>query len=99
MTTSYESILCSVRPNRKILSEENQRHYFCFDSNGGSSVPSQEIEDGNQVVKPTDPVRECYEFAGWYVDEALTVPYDFATPVTSDMTLYAKWVDDCRLYS
>src|SRR5690625_1335408 len=32
MTTSYESILCSVRPNRKILSEENQRHYFCFEN-------------------------------------------------------------------
>ena len=21
-----------VRPNRKILSEENQRHYFCFEN-------------------------------------------------------------------
>lgn len=74
--------------------EDKETHIVDFDSNGGSSVPSQEIEDGNQVVKPTDPVRECYEFAGWYVDKALTVPYDFATPVTSDMTLYAKWVDD-----
>ena len=23
---------CSVRPNRKIFSGENQRHYFCFEN-------------------------------------------------------------------
>ena len=74
--------------------EDKETHIVDFDSNGGSSVPSQEIEDGNEAVKPTDPVRECYEFAGWYMDKELTKPYDFATPVTSDMTLYAKWVDD-----
>ena len=29
---SNESVLCSVRPNRKIFSGENQRHYFCFEN-------------------------------------------------------------------
>ncbi|MBM6817641.1 InlB B-repeat-containing protein, partial [Olsenella uli] len=37
------------------------------------------------------PVREGYDFAGWYTDEACTVAYDFAAPVEGDMTLYAKW--------
>lgn len=30
--------------------------------------------------------------AGWYSDSSLTSPYDFETPVTADITLYAKWV-------
>src|SRR5690606_2013766 len=29
---SNESVLCSVRPNRKIFSGENQRHYFCLEN-------------------------------------------------------------------
>ena len=32
-----------------------------------------------------------YTFGGWYTDEACTQAYDFSTPVTADLTLYAKW--------
>ena len=30
-------------------------------------------------------------FAGWYTDPGCTTAYDFNTPVTSNLTLYAKW--------
>ena len=30
-------------------------------------------------------------FAGWYTDPGCTTAYDFSTPVTSNLTLYAKW--------
>ena len=33
----------------------------------------------------------CFILKGWYTDEALTTPFDFDTPITSDNTLYAKW--------
>lgn len=65
-----------------------------FDSNGGTHVDSQEVIENNEVKKPQNPTRECYQFVGWYKDAALTEKYDFSTPVTSDMTLYAKWRDD-----
>lgn len=38
-----------------------------------------------------DPDRASYLFAGWYTDAACTEPYDFATPVNQNLTLYAKW--------
>lgn len=41
--------------------------------------------------------RECrgsQSLDGWYTDEALTQKYDFATAVTDDITLYAKWTED-----
>lgn len=63
-----------------------------FDSNAGSSVASQTITNGQSAVAPTNPTLEGYSFQGWYTDKGLTTAYDFSTAVTSDITLYAKWV-------
>lgn len=62
-----------------------------FNTNGGSSVTSQKIEDGKAASKPSDPNKRGYSFIGWYSDEACTTEYDFATAVTSNITIYAKW--------
>ena len=70
---------------------KSQAHRVKFDSQGGSSVDSQTPASGSTVTKPGDPTREGYAFGGWYTDAACTKAYDFATAVTSDMTLYAKW--------
>ena len=63
-----------------------------FNSNGGSACDTKFVAtaDGN-LVKPADPTRDGYTFGGWYTDEACTQAYDFSTPVTADLTLYAKW--------
>ena len=63
-----------------------------FDSNGGSSVESQKVTRDGKAERPDDPTREGYNFAGWYRDQELTSEYDFDTPVTADITLYARWV-------
>lgn len=62
-----------------------------FDSNGGSAVGTQYILSGNLVERPTDPTKEGAEFAGWYSDAALQNRFNFATPITEETTLYAKW--------
>lgn len=63
-----------------------------FNSNGGSACDTKFVAtaDGN-LVKPADPTRDGYTFGGWYTDEACMQAYDFSTPVTADLTLYAKW--------
>lgn len=62
-----------------------------FNSNGGSSVDSQEVSYGNKITKPTNPTKENYVFDGWYIDEELNEQFDFDTPITKDITLFAKW--------
>ena len=63
-----------------------------FNSNGGSAVASQTVKSSATATKPTNPTRSGYTFAGWYTDnEKFTTKYDFATPVTKNITLYAKW--------
>lgn len=59
-----------------------------FDSDGGSAVTAQTVESGKPATKPADPTKEGYTFKGWYLGETA---YDFATPVTGDITLKAKW--------
>lgn len=63
-----------------------------FNTGEGSKVDFQTTAANGSVTKPADPTREGYTFAGWYTDAACTKAYDFATAVTSDLTLYAKWV-------
>lgn len=70
---------------------KSQAHRVKFDTQGGSSINDQTPASGSAVAKPADPTREGYTFAGWYTDAACTKAYDFATAVTADMTLYAKW--------
>ena len=59
-----------------------------FNSALGSNVESQTINENETATKPVDPTREGYVFGGWTYNG---VEYDFATPVTSDITLTAKW--------
>ncbi|MHB9295672.1 hypothetical protein PilKf_01419 [Pillotina sp. SPG140] len=65
-----------------------------FNTDGGSVIPEQIVAEGATVVKPANPTKDRFAFVGWYSDKALTVPYNFNTPVTSDLTLYAQW-EDC----
>ena len=64
-----------------------------FDTQGGSGVASQKIAKGGKVTKPSDPVRENYDFDGWYTDTTFTTAYDFTKEVTGSFTLYAKWTE------
>ena len=69
-------------------------HKVTYKVNGGTPVVSEGVRDGQKLAPPFDPSKPHYKFAGWYTDEALTKKYDFRSPVTSDLTLYAKWDKD-----
>ena|GEM_PF-3927902 len=72
-----------------------------FNSNGGTEVTSQKVESGKKATKPANPTKqaiatETYAFENWYTstDNGTTLSdtaFDFNTPITKDITLYAKW--------
>lgn len=65
-----------------------------FDSKDGSSVSAiTGIESGSVTTKPNDPTKEGYIFDGWLNGETA---YDWTQPVTSNLTLTAKWL---KLYT
>jgi uncharacterized repeat protein (TIGR02543 family) len=65
-----------------------------FNSNGGSSVSSREVNENALVTKPADPTKDGHTFAGWYKEAGLNNAWNFSSDrVTSNITLYARWVE------
>lgn len=65
-----------------------------FETNGGSAIEAQLVPEGTFATKPaTAPTKEGNLFEGWYTEQTMTNLFDFYTPITKDITLYAKWMD------
>ncbi|MBO7130968.1 MAG: InlB B-repeat-containing protein, partial [Fibrobacterales bacterium] len=65
-----------------------------FDVNGhgaGTTVSSLSAQEGSAIAAPAAPADPGYDFGGWYLEQACANAYDFASPVNSNFTLYAKW--------
>lgn len=57
----------------------------------GNIVDTVTIAQGETVSKPAqDPIKDGYGFLGWV--DANDAYFDFSTPILTDITLYAKWM-------
>lgn len=58
----------------------------------GDDIFYEETVDRNTIVsEPKEtPYLEGYYFGGWFIGDT---PYDFSQPVSSDLTLTAKWLE------
>jgi uncharacterized repeat protein (TIGR02543 family) len=70
---------------------EVKRNLVTFDTQGGGAINIRQVAYGDTIVEPDYPEREGYVFLGWCTDAAGTQEYDFDTPVTAPVKLYAKW--------
>ena len=68
-------------------SGRTKRYTVSFNTNGGNKITSQTVAKDNSVKEPTAPIKENFEFAGWYTDKELTTKYDFTEKVTKSFTL------------
>lgn len=76
----------------KLRFQKRITYTVSFDSLGGSDVADMKVTNGKTLARPADPTRDGYVFLGWYSDAEYKVPFLFdATPVTSDLTLRARW--------
>ncbi len=74
----------------KWIEESGEEYTVSFESNGGSSVESQVVAEGECAQEPAEPTRDGYKFIGWFAENS-DEKYDFTSAVSSDITLYAKW--------
>lgn len=78
----------------KIIDDSDITHTVTFVLNDGSvgAYELQTVNNNDCAVRPaTDPSRAGYEFTGWYDDATLTSKFDFSSPITGDITIYAGW--------
>ena len=69
----------------------NTKYNVTFDIYNGKQTNVVQVNGNSLVSKPANPTKEGYTFAGWYKDKEFTTVYDFTKPVTSNITIYAKW--------
>lgn len=68
-----------------------------FNSNGGDqSYSSVTVSYGSTINLPT-PTRTGYNFVGWFDSNSSGSQYTSSTPITSSITLYARW--DAKTYT
>ncbi|MFR3949691.1 MAG: InlB B-repeat-containing protein [Ruminococcus sp.] len=57
---------------------------------GAPEAEVAEVVKGQNAEEQT-PVRDGYEFVGWYIDPDYTEAYDFSNPITDNVELYGLW--------
>ena len=66
--------------------EPEVTHTVTFIADGNETT--QTVKDGKTADKPKDPTKAGHKFLGWFVGDT---EYDFSQPVTSDLTITAKF--------
>ena len=92
----YRLVYVGIGGNEPIPAET---YTVTFDSQGGSPVSGSVVNSGDRVGRPVHPTRSGYSFSGWFIDAACTTAYDFSSPVTGDLTLYAGWTANADVYT
>lgn len=65
-------------------------HTITFNTNGGTDIESTKVERGSLLKEESFiPEKEGYIFKEWKTEDGFV--YDFLTPVTEDITLYANY--------
>ena len=93
--TYSDGVLSVTYEERQMRFLRAENYTLTFETNGGGTLPEAHILNGRTAQKPADPVREGYVFLGWFADAQYSQPFTFGqTPVTQNMTLYARWSDE-----
>ncbi|WP_248921449.1 InlB B-repeat-containing protein [Olsenella intestinalis] len=70
------------------------RPLVTFDSNGvdATGMPDEQaVVSGEKSTRPADPSAGGKSFKGWSTSAGTYVPYDFDSPVTAPVELFAFW--------
>lgn len=72
------------------LFKDKEATYYTvtFNSDGGTKIESQLVEEGKLATIPVDPKKEGHQFLYWEYNKQ---KFDFTTIITKDITLTAKY--------
>lgn len=72
---------------------EEVTYTVTFNSDGGTAVAVQTVDENALATEPVAPIKEGYIFEYWYSTNS-DLEYDFTSPVTANITLTASWILD-----
>ncbi len=72
--------------------ESTYEYYVAFDLGYDTTNDIDPILlEESQVIEPTEPTREGYEFRGWFEKTSNVTPYDFSKEIKGDYVFIAMW--------
>ncbi len=84
----------SIEDDMTLYAKWNQNEYTVkVETNGGSAVNDMKVLYGKTIKEPTSN-KEGYTLEGWYTDKDFKTQWNFNDAVKSNMTLYAKWIEN-----
>ena len=87
---SFLSLISSCKNNEPII-----EYKVTLISNGGTNIAPILVRNGELIPKnklyPNPIVNDGGKFITWCTDQTLQNEFDFKTPITKNITLYAKW--------
>ena len=85
----FSGRVTGVKPTQPSQPSKPKVFTVSFDSVGGGRVASQSVVEGGRAVRPADPKRAGYVFAGWFTKAGKA--FDFNSVVKADVALVAHW--------
>lgn len=83
-----------IQHDTVLYAKFKNEYIVTFETFGGTKIDPVTVVSGQTVTQPPSPSKGIADFTGWCTDKSCTATYDFATPVYSSMTLYAKWEEN-----
>lgn len=81
-----------ITSNTTVYAKWTAKDYeVSFVTEHGKAPASQNVKYNGTADDPGKLTEEGYTFDGWYADEAHKTKFDFSTPITGDIKVYAKW--------
>lgn len=89
--TGWDSAVAQVTGNKTYTAvfEETVNEYDVSFVIDGETITNK-VTYGSTATQPS-LTKDGYTLSGWYTDSGFTNVYDFATTITENVTLYARW--------
>lgn len=95
-----DGVLVEFTPNDAAHLTEDIRLYAQYSNeltvsyvtNTDQTIPTEVLYYNNTANKPVDPIKDGYQFIGWYKDRNFAEKFDFSEKIKENLTLYAKFV-------
>lgn len=84
-------IIKSIKLYRTVEANDEQKSAIYFATNGAEEIATIYQKAGTTVTRPADPVKDGYQFMGWFTDKKFENAYEFSTMPVTSVILYAKW--------
>lgn len=73
---------------------QNDEKFLVSFMSDGTLIFTEETASGTTFLPSQKLTRNGFVFGGWYLDSEFLYPMAFNAGVTSDVTLYAKWIEN-----